>query len=54
MKEEIKPIKPIEESESEMRERLKRPVGAMDYAIVKQTCPDIPDELLMQLLFGGR
>jgi hypothetical protein len=37
-----------------MRERLKRPIGAMDYVLTKQACPDVPDEFLMQLLFGGK
>lgn len=46
--------KPIQESEAEMRERLKRTIGVMDYAIVKQTLPDIPDEFLMRLMFGGK
>jgi hypothetical protein len=33
--------------------RLKRPVGVLDAAIIKQGCPGIPDEALLKMMFGG-
>ena len=34
--------------------RLRRENGVYDAALIKQNCPDIPDEAIMRLLFGGR
>ena len=42
------------ETDEERRRRLKSDVGIADYAIVKQAIPDIPDEFLLRLMYGGR
>lgn len=44
----------IPESAEAKRARLSRPIGAMDAAIVKSACPEIPDKFLLELMFGGR
>ena len=50
---EPKAVEPVEETSEAQRERLKRPVGAADYLIEREKCPDIPPEFLHQLMFGG-
>lgn len=34
--------------------RLKRENNVYDAALIKQGCPDIPDDFIRKLLFGGR
>lgn len=47
-------FKAITETDDERRARLKKDVGILDYAIVKSNLPEIPDEFLMRLMYGGR
>lgn len=42
------------ETDEERRARLKRPVGILDAVIIKQACPDIPDDFIHRMMFGGR
>lgn len=42
------------ETDEERRARLKRPVGALDAVIIKQACPDIPDDVIYRMMYGSR
>lgn len=46
--------KQIEETIEQRSARLKSPVGVTDFLLAKEQCPEIPDEFLIQLMFGKK
>lgn len=41
------------ETDDERHARLKRPVGVIDAVLIKQSCPEIPENFILKMMFGG-